>query len=192
MRNLSLGGCSASQRNGSMLTMDVRRSKHIRLIVPLFLLTWFVGCLLETGDLGSMDAGFRLQVAHSLWTSDPQVDPADFDQSFPIGRDGRPQAPWGIGQSLVMLPADIATSAVVSFLALPETLASKVRAAVSRLSHVSADLCRCGGIWGSCSAPPWIFGRSIHSWRDCALLLHITFSLYPNPPGKQLARCFSF
>ena len=98
--------------------------------MPLFLLTWFVGCLLETGDLGSMDAGRRLQVAHSLWTSDPQVDPADVDQSFPIGRDGRPQAPWGIGQSLVMLPADIAASAVVSFLALPETLARKVRAAL--------------------------------------------------------------
>ena len=112
------------------MSSDVKHSKHIRLIVPLFLLTWFVGCLLETGDLGSMDAGFRLQVAHSLWTSDPQVDPADVDQSFPIGRDGRPQAPWGIGQSLIMLPADIAASAVASFLALPETLASKVRAAL--------------------------------------------------------------
>ena len=108
----------------------MKHSKHIRLIVPLFLLTWFFGCLLEPGDLGSSDAGARLQVAHSLWTSDPQVDPADVDQSFPIGRDGRPQAPWGIGQSLVMLPADIAASAAVSFLALPETLAGKVRAAL--------------------------------------------------------------
>ena len=80
--------------------------------------------------LAACDAGYRLQVAHSLWTSDPQVDPADSDQSFPIGRDGRPQAPWGIGQSLVMLPADIAASAVVSFLALPETLAGKVRTAL--------------------------------------------------------------
>jgi hypothetical protein len=85
---------------------------------------------LEPGDLGSVDAGARLQVAHSLWTGEPQVDPADFDESFPIGRDGRPQAPWGIGQSLVMLPADVAASAVVSFLALPETLANKVRAAL--------------------------------------------------------------
>jgi hypothetical protein len=115
---------------GWLVAVDVKRSKHIRLLVPLFLLTWFVGCLLETGDLGSMDAGFRLQVAHSLWTSDPQVDSADFDQSFPIGRDGRPQAPWGIGQSLIMLPADVAASAVVSFLALPEALARKMRAAL--------------------------------------------------------------
>ena len=80
---------------------DVKHSKHIRLIVPLFLLIWFFGCLFETGNLGSMDAAYRLQVAHSLWTSDPQVDSADFDQSFPIGRDGLPQAPWGFGQTLV-------------------------------------------------------------------------------------------
>jgi hypothetical protein len=110
-----------------MTSSDVKRSKHIRLIVLLVLLTWFVGCLLETGDLGSMDAGVRLQVAHSLWTSDPVVS-ADFDQSFPIGRDGRPQAPWGIGQSLIMLPADIAASSVVS--SLPETLANKLRPAL--------------------------------------------------------------
>jgi hypothetical protein len=109
---------------------DVKRSKPLRLIVPLFLLTWFFGCLLEPGDLGSSDAGYRLQIAHSLWTGDPQVDPAEFTQSFPIGRDGRPQAPWGIGQSLIMLPADIAASAAVSFLALPETLAGKARAAL--------------------------------------------------------------
>src|SRR5262249_3464424 len=105
-------------------------TKHVRLIVPLFVLTWFVGGLLEPGDLGSMDAGYRLQVAHSLWTGDPQVKSVDFDQSFPIGRDGRPQAPWGIGQSLIMLPADIAASAVAFILALPETLANNVRVAL--------------------------------------------------------------
>ena len=105
-------------------------TKHVRLLVPLFLLTWFVGCLLETGDLGSIDAGYRLQVAHSLWTGGPQVASSDSNQDFPIGRDGRPQAPWGIGQSLIMLPADIAASAVVSFLALPEVLAKKVRPAL--------------------------------------------------------------
>jgi hypothetical protein len=108
----------------------MKRSKHIRLLVPLFLLTWFFGCLLETGDLGSIDVGRRLQVAHSLWTGDPQVDPANVDWSFPIGRDGLPKAPWGIGQSLIMLPADVAASAVVSFLALPEALANKVRVAL--------------------------------------------------------------
>src|SRR5262249_37763172 len=43
-----------SRRSAGMTYM--KRSKHIRLLVPLFLLTWFFGCLLETGDLGSMDA----------------------------------------------------------------------------------------------------------------------------------------
>jgi hypothetical protein len=110
------------------MSPDMKRSKHVRLIVPLFVLTWFVGCLLETGDLGSIDAGYRLQVAHSLWTR--QVAFSDSNKDFPVGRDGRPQAPWGIGQSLIMLPADIAASAVVSFLALPEALANKVRPAL--------------------------------------------------------------
>jgi hypothetical protein len=112
-----------------VMSSEMKRSKHMRLIVPLFLLTWFIGCLLETGDLGSIDAGRRLQVAHSLWTGDPQVDPAQFDQSFPIGRDALPKAPWGIGQSLIMLPADIASSAAVYLMDIPKTVASKVRAA---------------------------------------------------------------
>jgi len=111
-----------------MTSSDVKRSKHI-LIVTLFFLTWFVGCILETGDLGSVDTGYRLQVAHSLWTSDPQVDPDNSNEDFPIGRDGQRRAPWGIGQSLAMLPADVATSAAASFLALPKPLAHKVRQA---------------------------------------------------------------
>jgi hypothetical protein len=108
----------------------VNPSKRTLFIVQLCLLVWFFGCLLETGDLGSADVGYRLQAAHSLWTSDPQVDPADPDyHDFPLGRDGRPKTTWGIGQSLVMLPADIATSVTASVLALPETLARKARMA---------------------------------------------------------------
>src|SRR5262245_66683698 len=106
-----------------MTSSDAERSKHIPLLVPLLLLTWFVGCILETGDLGSVDTSCRLQVAHSLWTSDPQVDPDNPNEYFPIGRDGQRQAPWGIGQSLAMLPADVAISAAASFLALPDRLA---------------------------------------------------------------------
>jgi hypothetical protein len=104
-------------------------AKRLPLMVPLFLLTWFFGGLLETGDLGSSDVAYRLQAAHSLWTSEPQVRPTDTNRTLPIGRDGRRRIAWGIGQSLVMLPADMAASAAVSFLALAEPLADKVREA---------------------------------------------------------------
>ena len=99
------------------------------LIVPLFLLTWLCGCLLEPGDLGSSDASYRLQASHSLWTGEPQVLPNDADLSFPIGRNGLRQIPWGIGQSLVMLPADIVVSSAASLLHVPATVEPKLRQA---------------------------------------------------------------
>jgi hypothetical protein len=96
----------------------------------IFLLVWFFSVLLEPGDLGSSDVGFRLQAAHSLWTSDPQVRADESDWTLPIGRDGLRRIPWGIGQSLIMLPADIVASAANSFLNLPKTLEPKVRQAL--------------------------------------------------------------
>jgi hypothetical protein len=102
----------------------------IPLIAPLFFLAWLFGVLVEPGDLGSSDVARRLQVAHSLWTNDRQVLPDDPDWTMPLGRDGLRRVPWGIGQSLVMLPADVVASAAVSFLALPESVRPKVREAL--------------------------------------------------------------
>jgi hypothetical protein len=100
---------------------------RVPFIVSLFILAWFFGVLLEPGNLGSSDTSYRLQAAHSLWTGDPQVRPDDPNSTLPLGRDGLRRIPWGIGQSLVMLPADIVASAVVSSLPLPKTVALKVR-----------------------------------------------------------------
>src|SRR5262249_20130129 len=75
------------------------------------------------------DVAYRLQASHSFWTSDPQVALNDPDLSFPIGRNGRRQIPWGIGQSLIMLPADMIISAAISPLHLPEVVEAKVRTA---------------------------------------------------------------
>ncbi len=103
-----------------------------RCIVPLFFLIFFWGSLIEPGDLGISDVGYRLQAAHSLWTGEPQVRSEDYvDRAFfPIGHDGLPRIPWGIGQSLVMLPADIIASSAISFIQLPKTIAFKVRLAL--------------------------------------------------------------
>jgi hypothetical protein len=53
----------------------------------------------------------RLQVAHSLWTGQPQVFPNEYPEFGLHGRGGRLYAWYGIGQSLLMLPADLLGSA---------------------------------------------------------------------------------
>ena len=74
-------------------------------------LSLFVAALLavvvQSGDLGSVDTVRRLQTTHSFWTSEPPVLQGDYPDFGLRGRDGRIYAWYGIGQSLLMLPADI-------------------------------------------------------------------------------------
>jgi hypothetical protein len=81
---------------------------------PLFLLLLVTGLftfLIQSGELGTSDTTHRLQVAHSLWTGQPQVFPAEYPEFGLHGRGGRLYAWYGIGQSLLMLPADLVGSA---------------------------------------------------------------------------------
>src|SRR5277367_4581495 len=63
--------------------------------------------LIQSGELGTSDTTHRLQVAHSLWTGQPQVFPNEYPEFGLHGRGGRLYAWYGIGQSLLMLPADL-------------------------------------------------------------------------------------
>jgi len=77
---------------------------------PLFLLCVAAGLIalcVQSGDLDSVDTARRLQTTHSFWTSAPPVIPGDYPDFGLRGRDGRIYAWYGIGQSLLMLPADI-------------------------------------------------------------------------------------
>jgi hypothetical protein len=77
---------------------------------PLFLLCLTAGLLafvVQSGELGSADTMHRLQATHWLWTSEPQVFPADYPEFGLHGRGGRLYSWYGIGQSLLMLPADL-------------------------------------------------------------------------------------
>jgi hypothetical protein len=67
--------------------------------------------LIQSGELGTSDTAHRLQVTHSLWTREPQVFPYEYPDFGVRGRDGRLYASYGIGQSLLMLPADLVGSA---------------------------------------------------------------------------------
>ncbi len=80
--------------------------------LPLLLLvTALFTFLIQSGELGTSDTTHRLQVAHSLWTNEPQVFPNEYPEFGLHGRGGRLYAWYGIGQSLLMLPADLAGSA---------------------------------------------------------------------------------
>src|ERR1700743_2588397 len=77
---------------------------------PVFLLALVAGLLafvVQSGELGTADTQHRLNSTHAFWTSAPPV----FDWEYPEfgihGRGGSLQSWYGIGQSLLMLPADI-------------------------------------------------------------------------------------
>jgi len=77
---------------------------------PLFWLALCAGLLafcVQSGELGSADTMYRLQTAHSFWTSDPPVFPNEYPEFGVHGRGGKLYDWYGIGQPLLMLPFDI-------------------------------------------------------------------------------------
>src|SRR5712672_2486458 len=88
------------------MTSRVRRW----LRAPLLLLSLTAGLLafvVQSGELGTADTMHRLQTTHWLWTSEPQVFPNEYPEFGLHGRDGRLYSWYGIGQSLLMLLADL-------------------------------------------------------------------------------------
>lgn len=99
----------------------------MKLFLPLSPSRWRLRCLLalaaallafvvQSGELGSADTGHRLQTAHSWWTSEPPVFPDEYPEFGVHGRGGKLQSWYGMGQSLLLLPADIAGSLLDRFL----------------------------------------------------------------------------
>ena len=81
-----------------------------RLRDPLFLLCMTAALLafvVQSGELGTADTTHRLQVTHWLWTGQPQVFENEYPEFGLRGRDGKIYSWYGIGQSLLMLPADL-------------------------------------------------------------------------------------
>ena len=86
-----------------------------RLRDPLFLLVLAAGLIafvVQSGELGSADTMHRLQSTHAFWTSEPPVFPNEYPEFGIHGRGGQLQSWYGIGQSLLMLPADLIGTAV--------------------------------------------------------------------------------
>jgi len=77
---------------------------------PLFLLALAAGLIafaVQSGELGTSDAQHRVQTAHAWWTGEPQVSPDEYPGFGVRGRGGKIQTYYGIGQSLLVLPADV-------------------------------------------------------------------------------------
>ncbi|MGC2647434.1 MAG: hypothetical protein WA261_14235 [Candidatus Sulfotelmatobacter sp.] len=77
---------------------------------PLVMLCMAAGLLafvVQSGELGTADTMHRLQATHWLWTSEPQVFPNEYPEFGLHGRGGQLYGWYGIGQSLLMLPADL-------------------------------------------------------------------------------------
>ena len=82
---------------------------------PLFLLGLAAGLIafvVQSGDVDSADTARRLQTTHSFWTSAPPVLAGDYPEFGLRGRGGKIYAWYGIGQSLLMLPADMVGTAL--------------------------------------------------------------------------------
>ncbi len=82
---------------------------------PLVLLCVAAGLLafvVQSGELGTADTMHRLQTTHWLWTSEPQVFPNEYPEFGLHGRGGQLYSWYGIGQSLLMLPADLVATSI--------------------------------------------------------------------------------
>jgi hypothetical protein len=76
-------------------------------LVWLCLAAGLLAFVVQSGELGTADTMHRLQTTHWLWTSEPQVFPNEYPEFGLPGRGGRIYSWYGIGQSLLMLPADL-------------------------------------------------------------------------------------
>jgi hypothetical protein len=76
-------------------------------VVLLCLAAGLLALVVQSGELGTADTMHRLQTTHWLWTSEPQVFPNEYPEFGLHGRGGQLYSWYGIGQSLLMLPADL-------------------------------------------------------------------------------------
>ena len=89
-------------------TMTARFRRWIRNPAYLVGIVAFLAAfVVQSGELGSSDTTQRLAATHSFWTSTPAVDSQDYPEFGIHGRGGRLYGWYGVGQSVLMLPADV-------------------------------------------------------------------------------------
>jgi hypothetical protein len=101
-----------------------------KLVSLIFLLGWLTGVVVEDGDLSSVDASRRLQMAKSWHSNQPEVTEADQRVFGVRGPDGVSRAWYGPGQAIVMLPAEAASSWVTQKMGWQDALAERFQHAM--------------------------------------------------------------
>jgi hypothetical protein len=81
-------------------------------LILLALVAAFTAIAAQSGELGTSDTTHRLQTTHSWWTSQSPVLPSEYPEFGIHGRRGRIYSWYGMGQSVLMLPFDIAATAI--------------------------------------------------------------------------------
>jgi hypothetical protein len=97
--------------NDALLTRETMRPRRISFSSPRLLLALAAGLIafvVQSGELGTSDTQHRLNATHALWTSSPPVFPDEYPEFGVHGRHGELETWYGIGQSLLMLPQDVA------------------------------------------------------------------------------------
>jgi hypothetical protein len=90
-------------------------SRRLRVPALSILLALVVCAIVNPGNFGTIDTARRLQVERWIRLGQPPVRRADIDSGFGVaGRNGVVHAWYGVGQSLVLLPFDLAVSAAVA------------------------------------------------------------------------------
>ena len=112
---------------------DIFSKKLTNPVFYLSLIATITILLIGSGSLNSWDTANRLQVTHSLWMNVPQVKEDYHNQDYlyiVAGKEGKNYVTWGIGQSLVMMPADIISYKLTSGIDKPEALLTKIRSSI--------------------------------------------------------------
>lgn len=83
------------------------------------LLAVLLAAWVNPGNLGNIDTTRRLRLAHSWWTDTPEVLPGEYPSFGSVGRGGVLRTIFGVGQSLILFPIDVAVTPAVESLRLP-------------------------------------------------------------------------
>src|ERR1700734_2824058 len=89
------------------MTVPYRRRWFRDPLVLLALAAGLIAFVVQSGELGSADTTHRLQTAHAWWTGEPEVFPNEFPEFGVHGRGGKLQSWYSLGQSVILLPADV-------------------------------------------------------------------------------------
>jgi len=125
---METSACGSTNRMDNVAILWVRN--HI--IFFLAILTYITSLVISSGSLASSDTAIRLAVAHRFWQGT-----SIFDKPDPralVGRNGLLYPPYGMGQSLLMLPADMIATPIATLMAKDEAQRIKIRQSLVALA----------------------------------------------------------